>query len=223
MFSLRHLVPFLLLGAVVTAAPPGSGKLPLSPAFTIHENAGPGVVRLRTVSPVGGIGASVSRRSNRASTAAATVHPVPQEAETYRLFVNRLLDWLQYLAVVATGFGIGLGGWLLTGHQATWCLLAQMPMAWTLRRRQVLTSALPFLKYVTGGLLLLASGGILVHYLWGVWTQPFDYGLLFGVALGLVNSLRNPPGDGAGSQVDFLLANERHVDKSQVTIFSDDG
>lgn len=129
--------------------------------------------------------------------------------------------WLSSAAILAIGWGVGVVAWFLTGHQATFYFVSNVPRAQRLWRRNVLTSRIPILKYLTGGLLLLVLGAILMKQLWGLWTRPFEIGLIAGGVTGLLNSLIGP--QNPSTQVDFLLANRRYVNDNKVAISTEDG
>jgi len=133
---------------------------------------------------------------------------------------RRAMYWFNFAAILAIGWGVGVVAWLLTGHQATYYFVSNVPRAQRLWRCNVLTSRIPILKYLTGGLLLLALGAVLMKQLWGLWIRPFDIGLIVGGATGLLNSLIGP--QDRSKQVDFLLANRRYVDDSKVAISTED-
>lgn len=130
-----------------------------------------------------------------------------------------ILNWFEYGGVLAIGWSAGVTSWLVTGHQAMWCLFVNMPRAWKLLRKNVLTSSLPIYKYLLGGSLLLMLGAILVDQVWGIWTQAFDVGLLAGIVVGAGHSFLNMRH--VGNQVDFLEANQRYLNEDQVALFTD--
>lgn len=126
------------------------------------------------------------------------------------------MAWLQHLAIFAIGWGAGVTVWLATGHQAFSSFVSNVPRALELRRKNVLTSWLPLLKYLIVGLLLLTLGGILMRQLWNIWTEAYNLGLLAGSVTGVVHSINNS--QESSTQVDFLLANRRYVDENKVSI-----
>lgn len=129
------------------------------------------------------------------------------------------LEWGEYFGMLAIGWGIGVTGWLVTGHQAVSCLFVDMPRAWKLWQKQVLTSSLPIYKYLIGGGLLLLLGTLLLHQLWGIWTQAFDVGVVGGVVVGAGYSFMNVRG--YRSQIDFLEANQRFLNENKVPLFTE--
>jgi hypothetical protein len=130
-----------------------------------------------------------------------------------------ILNWFEYGGMLAIGWGAGVTSWLVTGHQAMSCLFVNMPWAWKLLRKNVLTSSLPIFKYLFGGGLLLVLGAILVDQVWGIWTQAFDVGLLAGIVVGAGHSFLNMRR--VGNRVDFLDANQRYLNEDQVPFFTD--
>jgi len=130
-----------------------------------------------------------------------------------------VLNQVEALGILAIGWGMGVTGWLVSGHQAVACFLVKLPRAWMLRRRNVLTSAVPILKYIFAGGLLLGLGGLLAHQVWGLWTQAYDIGLLLGAGTGLVHSVvRMRTLD---RPIDFLEANQRYVNEEETPLFSE--
>lgn len=127
------------------------------------------------------------------------------------------MAWAEYFGILAIGWGVGVTGWLTTGHQAVSCLFVDMPRAWKLWQKKVLTSSLPVYKYLAGGGLLLVLGTLLVNQLWGIWTQAFDVGIMTGVVVGAGHSFVNARE--FGGQIDFLEANERFLNKGKVSLF----
>lgn len=130
------------------------------------------------------------------------------------------LHWLDYLAVVGIGWGVGVSGWVAAGHQACKCLFLNTPSSWTLWRQDVLTSPWPLFKYVFGGILLLVLGVVAGRELVSLWSSPFQTGVWAGGVTGVFWSLRRLS-EGA-SQVDFLLSNRRYVDERRVGFSSND-
>lgn len=146
------------------------------------------------------------------------VHPASAQTEI-PLNSSEVLVWAEYFGILAIGWGVGVTGWLVTGHQAMTCLFVDMPRAWKLWRNDVLTSSLPIYKYLLGGGFLLTLGTVLIHQLWGIWTQPFDVGLLAGVVVGAGHSFVT--GRQEGSQIDFLEANQRFLNEKKVPLFTE--
>lgn len=128
-----------------------------------------------------------------------------------------VMAWAEYFGIFAIGWGVGVTGWLITGHQAVSCLFVDMPRAWKLWQKKVLTSILPVYKYLAGGGLLLLLGTLLVNQLWGIWTQAFDVGIMTGLVVGAGHSFVNARE--FGGQIDFLEANERFLNKNKVSLF----
>lgn len=139
---------------------------------------------------------------------------------TYSAIVEELLRWGEYVGILAVGWGTGIFGWLGTAHWAGSLLLSKMPRAWRLYRQGVLTSQIPFFKYLGGGLLLLVLGALGGRELPDLWTETFDTGLWVGAACGLLWSIKNFPF--RTKMVDFLLSNKRYVDKRKVSLFEND-
>lgn len=144
----------------------------------------------------------------------------PQAATDYETIMDALLRGAEYGAVLGIGWGVGVVTWIATCHQAGSFLLFKVPRAWTLWRRNILTSFLPVLKYLGGALLLLVLGTVVGRELMGLWTEGFDTGLWAGGATGLLWSINTL--STKSSQIDFLLANRRYVDESKVTLFEDE-
>lgn len=142
---------------------------------------------------------------------ASAQHLVPVNQE-------ELLTTLEVFGVFCVGWGVGVTGWLVTGHQAITCLFLDMPRAWRLWTKNVLTSSLPVYKYFVAGGLLLLLGTIVIDQLWGIWRQPFDLGMIVGVLIGAAHSFANLR---AGSQIDFFEANQRYLNKKQVPLFNE--
>ncbi|MFB6098562.1 MAG: hypothetical protein ABEK84_05515, partial [Salinibacter sp.] len=109
--------------------------------------------------------------------------------------------------------------WLVTGHQAMSCLSVDMPRAWRLWRKNVLTSRVPVYKYLLGGSLLIVLGVVLVEQLWGFWEDAFDVGLLAGIVVGAGHSLIKTREE--GNQIDFLEANQRFLNEKRVRLFTE--
>jgi hypothetical protein len=130
----------------------------------------------------------------------------------------KLLNLLEVFGVFCVGWGVGVTSWLVTGHQAVTCLFLDMPRAWKLWMKNVLTSSLPVYKYLIAGGLLLMLGIVLVHQLWGVWTQAFNLGMVVGILVGTGHSFVNLR---AGSPVDFFEANRRYLNEKRVPLFTD--
>ena len=130
-----------------------------------------------------------------------------------------ILRMFQFFGVFCIGWGVGVTGWLVTGHQAMACLFVDMPRAWKLWQKNVLTSSLPIYKYLIGGGLLLVLGTVLVDQLWGLWFQAFDAGIMAGFVVGAGHSLVNL--HEMGSQIDFLEANQRYLNKQRVSLFTE--
>jgi hypothetical protein len=40
-----------------------------------------------------------------------------------------VMAWAEYFGVLAIGWGVGVTGWLTTGHQAVSCLFVDVPRA----------------------------------------------------------------------------------------------
>lgn len=139
------------------------------------------------------------------------------------LSLNRtvVLEQLKDAGIFSIGWGVGVTAWLMTGQQAVTCLLSRLPRAWTLRRRRVLTSLFPVLKYLVLGGILTVLGALLVRQLWGLWTGTYDAGLVVGVILGVVNSLARAPS--RRTKIDFLEANQRYVNEEKVSVFAEAG
>lgn len=131
---------------------------------------------------------------------------------------TELLSLLEVFGVFCIGWGGGVTGWLVTGHQAVTCLFLDMPRAWKLWTKDVLTSSLPVYKYLVAGGTLLVLGAVLVEQLWGVWVQAFDFGLIAGFFMGAGHSFMNLR---AGNQIDFLEANQRYLNEKEVTVFTE--
>lgn len=131
---------------------------------------------------------------------------------------SEIMEWGEYFGMFAIGWGVGVTGWLVTGHQAVSCLVVDIPRAWKLWQKEVLTSSLPIYKYLLGTGLLLLLGTLLVTQLWGIWTQAFDVGVVAGVVVGAGRSFRNPQGH--RSQIDFLEANQRFLDENKISLFT---
>lgn len=147
---------------------------------------------------------------------------VPQSAMAQSLesFLRPgVVAWAEYFGVLAIGWGVGVTGWLTTGHQAVSCLFVDMPRAWKLWQKKVLTSSLPVFKYLAGGGLLLLLGTLLFDQLWGLWTRAFDVGIMTGLVVGVGHSFANARE--FGGQIDFLEANERFLNKNKVSLFPD--
>jgi hypothetical protein len=130
-----------------------------------------------------------------------------------------LLDRVESLGILAIGWGVGVTGWLITGHQALSCFLGEMPRSWVLWRRDVLTNILPVLKYLIAGVLFVVFGSILVHQLWGLWTGAYDVGLLTGGITGIIHFLSRTWD--IHSLIDFLEANQRYVNEEKVSLFTE--
>jgi hypothetical protein len=128
-----------------------------------------------------------------------------------------VMAWAEYFGVLAIGWGVGVTGWLTTGHQAVSCLFVNMPRAWKLWQKKMLTSSLPVFKYLAGGGLMLLLGTLLFAQLWGIWTQAFDVGMMTGLVVGVGHSFANARE--FGGQIDFLEANERFLNKNNVSLF----
>jgi hypothetical protein len=57
---------------------------------------------------------------------------VPQSAVAQSLesFLRPdVMAWAEYFGVLAIGWGVGVTGWLTTGHQAVSCLFVDVPRA----------------------------------------------------------------------------------------------
>lgn len=132
---------------------------------------------------------------------------------------SEAMAWAEYSGMLAIGWGVGVTGWLVTGHQAVSCLFVDMPHAWKLRQKKVLTSSLPIYKYLIGGGLLLLLGGLLVDQLWGIWTRAFDIGVMLGGLLGVAYSFTNVRG--LKNKIDFLEANQRFLNEEKVNLFTE--
>jgi hypothetical protein len=130
-----------------------------------------------------------------------------------------MLQWGEYAGMLAVGWGVGVTGWLVTGHQAVSCLFVDMPRAWKLWRKRVLTSSLPIYKYLIGGGLLLVLGTLLVDQLSGMWTHAFDVGVLAGIVVGAGRSFVTARK--YRSQIDFLEANQRFLNEKEVSVFTE--
>lgn len=135
------------------------------------------------------------------------------------IHVEEFLTWGEYFGMVAIGWGTGVTGWLVSGHQAMLRLFVDMPRAWKLWQKNALTTSLPIYKYLLGGGLLLMLGTILLNQLWGFWTQPFDVGLLTGVIVGAGHSFVNA--QRPANQIDFLEANQRYLNEKKVALFTE--
>lgn len=133
--------------------------------------------------------------------------------------VEGLLMWGEYFGMLAIGWGMGVTGWLVSGHQAMVCLFVKMPRAWKLWKKKALTSSLPIYKYLLGGGLLLMLGTILFNQIWGVWSQAYDVGLLTGVIIGAGHSFVNSRK--FSNQIDFLEANQRFLNEKKVALFTE--
>ena len=131
------------------------------------------------------------------------------------IFLHRL----QYMGVLAIGWGVGVTGWLLTGHQALTCFFVNVPRASTLWQKQVLTSILPVFKYLIAGGLFVGLGSILAQQLWGLWAEAYDVGLLAGAVVGLVHTLMESPN--VKNYIDFLEANQRYVNSERTSLFTE--
>lgn len=127
--------------------------------------------------------------------------------------------WLRYSGVLAIGWSVGVASWLVTGHQSVSCFFSDVPRAWRLWRKGVLTSILPVLKYVVGGALLLGLGVVLVMNLWGLWVQAFSVGLSAGLGGGAAHSLVSVRE--LRTQMDFLEANQRYLNERRVSVFTE--
>lgn len=132
---------------------------------------------------------------------------------------TEILMWVEYAGILAIGWGVGVTGWLVTGHPAMRYLFVNVPSAWKLRLKNALTSSLPIFKYLLAGGLLLTLGTFLANQLWGIWIQPFDIGLLVGGVVGLGHSFVNIRR--RGSKTDFLEANQRYLNESKVDFFTE--
>lgn len=130
-----------------------------------------------------------------------------------------VLNWVEYLGILAIGWGVGVTGWLLAGHQALSCFFVNVPRAWILWQRQVLTSILPVCKYWFAGILFVGCGGILAQQLWGVWTGAYDIGLFTGGLLGAIHSVAQIRD--VGSHIDFLEANQRYINPEKTSLFTE--
>lgn len=147
---------------------------------------------------------------------------VPESARAQSLvpFIDSgAIAWGEYFGVLATGWGVGVTVWLVTGHQAVSCWFVDMPRAWKLWQKEILTSSLPIYKYLVGGGLLLLLGTFLLNQLWGIWTQAFDVGVMAGVVVGAAHSFMNA--QEVGSQIDFLEANQRFLNEKEVSLFTE--
>ncbi|PSQ95641.1 MAG: hypothetical protein BRD51_05385 [Bacteroidetes bacterium SW_11_64_17] len=81
----------------------------------------------------------------------------------------------------------------------------------------MLMSSLPVFKYLAGGGIMLLLGTLLFAQLWGIWTQAFDVGMMTGLVVGVGHSFANARE--FGGQIDFLEANERFLNKNNVSLF----
>lgn len=147
---------------------------------------------------------------------------VPRLAVAQSVFsvrVGDLLVWSEYFGMLAIGWGVGVTVWLVSGQPAVSCLFVDLPRAWTLRRKNCLTSSLPIYKYLLAGALLLVLGAILIDQLWGFWTPAFNVGLLTGVIVGAGHSVMNIRT--LGSPIDFLEANQRYLNENEVPLFTE--
>lgn len=144
-------------------------------------------------------------------SAAAQQGLAVEEAEVLRM--------LREVGVFCIGWGVGVTGWLVTGHWAMDCLFVNMPRAWKLRKKNVLNSSLPIYKYLIGGGLLLVLGTVLVDQLWGLWVQAFDLGIGAGLIMGAVYSFMNL--QKMGNQLNFLEANQRYLNEKKVSLFTE--
>ncbi len=130
-----------------------------------------------------------------------------------------ILRQIQHLGVFAIGWGVGVTGWLITGHQATTCFFECVPRAWRFWRKDVFTSPLPVFKYLLGGVLLVGFAVVLARKLWGLWVGAFDVGLMAGGFVGVLHSLSSV--QKVGNLIDFLEANQRYVNEDEVALFTE--
>lgn len=128
---------------------------------------------------------------------------------------------LEQAGYFALGWGAGVTGWLLTGHQTTSCLLKKVPNTWKLWQRDILVSLVPAFKYLTAGVLFAGLGILLGYALSGLFIQAFDTGLLIGAIFGLVHSLRKGYTSGP-DRINFFEANQRYLNEKKVPLFSDE-
>lgn len=148
------------------------------------------------------------------------IFPESAQAQSLAPFLDSsAIAWAEYGGMLAIGWGVGVTGWLVTGHQAVSCLFVEMPRAWKLWQRKILTNSFPIYKYLIGGGLLLLLGTLLVNQLWGVWTQAFDVGIVAGTAVGAAHSFLNA--QESGNPIDFLEANQRFLNEKEVTLFTE--
>ena len=128
------------------------------------------------------------------------------------------LETLRASGTFAVGWGTGVVGWLASGHQAAVCFFVKVRWAWLLRRRNVLTSGLPVLKYAIAGSVLLGLGGVLGAEIWGLWNEAYDTGLVAGALTGALHSGWTVRW--TGSPIDFLEANQRFVNEDRTALFT---
>lgn len=133
---------------------------------------------------------------------------------------NRYVVRLEQGGYFAIGWGVGVAGWLVSGHQAMSCLFGKMPKAWRLWQKRILANSLPMFKYLAAGILFSGLGAVLGYYAWELFRPAFDAGLLVGAIFGFVYSSRTVY-ESAGDQIDFLEANQRYINESKAPYFSD--
>ena len=139
------------------------------------------------------------------------------EAEDYLAFMERMLQWGEYTGIYAVGWGAGVLVWITTIHQALRWLFFDFPQGWTLWQNNILTSAIPTLKYLVGGALFLGAGVFLVRHIMGTWSQGFYVGVVAGVVAGAFWLLEKKWEGKA--PLEFLLRNRRYVDTEKVPMF----
>lgn len=145
--------------------------------------------------------------------------------ENIQAWLGRTDGWflqrLEQTGYFAIGCGTGVTGWFLSGNLAAPYFLRKVPMAWKLWQRDVLTSRLPILKYLTTGFFFLGLGAASGYYLWGLSKPAFDVGLLAGAIFCSVYSLRKLY-QSTENRVDFFEANQRYLNEENVALFSED-
>lgn len=130
-----------------------------------------------------------------------------------------LLIELEAAGVFTVGVGVGTTAWLVTGQEVFRCLGQRVPHAWRLWRRDILTSLVPVFKYLLGAVLIGALGSVLFQYLWGLWTDAYDVGLVVGAGMGAVHSVWHL--NQKGVRLEFLEANHRYLNDQKVSVFSE--
>jgi hypothetical protein len=140
------------------------------------------------------------------------------KAEGYAAFIERMLQWGEYIGIFAVGWGMGASLWVTTAHQALRCLLFDLPRGWTLWQDGVLTSFIPASKYLVGGVLFLGAWALLIIQLMGAWNQGLYVGAVAGAIAGVCWSLETEWKEEA-VKVEFLLRNRSYVDEDKVPMF----